>query len=88
MLVTALFLSLVANRLVEAVVEPLRKKYPGLDMWWLIYVAWALGGVLSWLAKINLFAEMLPDAPLAGLLLSAIVVGGGANLIHDIFDGR
>ncbi len=85
-LVAALFLALVANRIVEGVADPIRKKFPKLDLWWLIYVAWLVGGVIAWLAEINLFADYIPNV-LAGRILTAIVVGGGANLIRDIFGG-
>jgi hypothetical protein len=83
----ALFLAIVNNRIIEAVAAPLKKKYPDLDTWWLIYVAWAVGGVLAWLSGVNLFADYL-QAPLAGRILTAIVVGGGANLIADLFGDR
>lgn len=85
-LTAALFLSVVANRIVDALVEPIRKRYPDIDLWWLIYVTWVFGGALSWLAGANLFADLLPDTPMVGMVLSAILVGGGANLIHDVFD--
>ena len=56
-LVIASFLSLVANRIVEAVVQPLKLKFPELDFWWLIYVTWLVGGLLGYAAGVNLFAE-------------------------------
>lgn len=83
-LVIALFLATVTNRLVEAVVAPVKQKYPSLDLWYLIYVAWVVGGLLAWLSGVNLFAEYLPGE-LVGRILTAIVVGGGANLIADMF---
>ncbi len=84
MLETAVFLSLVANRMVEAFVAPIKIKYPQTDFWWLIYVSWALGGALSYLAGLNLFAAQLPNGPV-GLVLTAFVVGGGSNLLADLF---
>lgn len=86
-LVIALFLATVTNRLVEAVVAPVKIKYPDLDLWWLIYIAWVVGGVLAWLSGVNLFAEYLPGE-LVGRILTAIVVGGGANLIADMFPAQ
>jgi hypothetical protein len=39
------------------------------------------------IAQINLFAVLVPGLDLtAGRVLSAIVAGGGANLLHDLFD--
>jgi hypothetical protein len=73
-----------ANRLVEALITPIFDKYE-LEKFWLMYVAWAVSGVLVWLAGVNLFAEFMPD-PLVGKILTAIVAGGGANLLHDLTD--
>jgi hypothetical protein len=81
------FLALVANRLTEAIVKPIKIKYPQLDLWWLIYPTWVLGGVLAWLAGVNLFANVLPDV-LPGRILTAVVIGGGSNLIADLFGNR
>ncbi len=84
---TAFFLAIAANRIVEAFVAPVRKRWPALDLWWLVYVTWIVGGVISYLAGINLFAELVPGLPpLAGQVLTALVVGGGSNLLHDLFD--
>lgn len=86
-LLTTLLLITVTERVTAALVAPIKQKYPNADLWWLIYVAWVLGAVLVFLAGINLFAELVPSlSPLAGQVLSAIVAGGGANLLHDIFD--
>ena len=80
----ALFLSIVTNRLIAAFTAPIKQKYPTLDMWWLIYVAWVVAGGLAWASGINLFDAYLPD-PLIGRILTATVCGGGANLLNDIF---
>jgi hypothetical protein len=83
LLVAALFMATVANRLVEGLITPIFTKFAW-DKFWLTYIAWAVGGVLVWLSGINLFEAYLPS-PLAGQILSALVAGGGANLIHDLF---
>lgn len=87
---SAVFLSLVANRVIEAVVRPIKEYLASIgkeiNWWWLIYVSWALGGTLAWLADLHLFANYLPGYPVVDQILTAIVVGGGANLINDIFD--
>lgn len=86
-LLTALLLVTVTERVTEAFVAPAKKKWPNADLWWLVYVSWVLGAVLVFLAGINLFATLVPTlAPLAGQVLTAVVAGGGANLLHDIFD--
>jgi len=85
-LATAGFLALVTNRVIEALVKPLKVKWPSLDLWWLIYPSWVLGGLLAWVAGVNLFGTYLPvEAELVGRVLTAVVVGGGSNLIADVF---
>jgi len=73
-----------ANRLVDALVTPLFDKY-GWDHFSLMYVAWIISGVFVWLTGVNLFAPYIPNE-LIGQILTAIVAGGGGNLLHDITD--
>ena len=73
-----------ANRLVAALITPIFDKY-GLDKFWLMFVSWALSGVFVWLTGVNLFAAYIPNA-LVGKVLTAVVAGGGANLLHDLTD--
>lgn len=87
-LTIALFLSVVANRITEYIVKPVKVKFPNLDLWWLIYPTWVVGGVLAWLAGVDLFAAYFPGAGLVGRLLTAVLVGGGSNLIADVFGQR
>lgn len=73
-----------ANRLVEALIKPIFVRY-NLDKFWIMYIAWGVAGLLVWLAQVNLFAEFIPN-PLVGYILTAIVAGGGSNLLHDLVD--
>lgn len=73
-----------ANRLVAMLVTPIFDKY-GWDKFWLTYPAWILAGVFVWLTEVNLFASFIPNA-LIGQILTAIVAGGGSNLLHDLTD--
>ena len=73
-----------ANRLVAALITPIFDKY-GWDKFWLMFVSWALSGVLVWLTGVNLFAAYIPNV-LVGKILTAVVAGGGANLLHDLTD--
>jgi len=73
-----------ANRLVAALFTPLWEKY-GWDNFWLMFVAWALSGVFVWTTGINLFSQWITN-PLIGQILTAIVAGGGSNLLHDLTD--
>ena len=73
-----------ANRLVDALVTPLFDKY-GWDHFSLMYVAWIVSGVFVWLSGVNLFTAYIPNV-LIGKILTAIVAGGGSNLLHDLVD--
>ena len=73
-----------ANRLVEALITPLYDKF-GWDKFTIMYIAWVLSGVLVFLANVNLFEFIMPNV-LIGQILTAIVAGGGANLLHDLTD--
>ncbi len=73
-----------ANRLIAALVTPLFEKY-NWDKYWLMYASWVLSGILVWLAGVNLFSAFIPSE-LIGKILTAVVAGGGANLLHDLTD--
>ena len=82
----AIFIIVVNERLVNALFVPVFDKFKW-DKFWLMYVAWAFGGVLVWLTGVNLFASYIPNQ-LIGQILSALLAGGGSNLLHDIFDKK
>lgn len=77
-------LMILSNRLVEALVTPLFDKF-GWDKFWLLYVAWVVSGAFVFPTGLNLFAEIMPNE-LLGQILTAIVAGGGANLLHNLTD--
>lgn len=82
-LTVATFLSLAANRIIEAIVRPIKENLDiDTSWWWLIYVSWVFGGALAWLAGLHLYADYIPDYPIVDQVLTAITVGGGANLIN------
>lgn len=83
--VEALLLAVVNSKIVDYVADPFRKKFPEYDFWWLIYVALVTGAAIGWFAEVNLFAAIVPNV-LLGRVLSSILIGGGASLLHDIFD--
>lgn len=82
---TGLFLAVANQKLVDYLFEPLRKRNPDKDFWWVIYVSLATGAVIAWFANVNLFSVYVPDE-LVGRVLSCVAVGGGSSLLHDIFD--
>lgn len=73
-----------AKGLIDALVAPVFEKYQ-LDTFWIMYIAWLVSGALVWFTGVNLFAEYIPT-PVVGLILTAIVGGVGANVLHDISD--
>lgn len=75
-----------ANRLVAMLVVPLFEKY-GLDKFWIMYVAWVVSGIFVTFTQVNLFTVFIPN-PVIGMVLTAIVAGGGANLLHDLTDSN
>lgn len=87
LLTAAAFLSLVANRLVEGLVTPIFDKFK-LEKFWLMYIAWAVGGVLVVVSGVNLFADIpgVTMPSVLGLILSGLVAGGGSNFLNELFD--
>lgn len=84
-LTVGLFLATINTKLIDVVANPVRQRYPQLNLWWLMYVALVTGGAIAWVAGINLFAAYI-DHDILGRVLSSLLVGGGSSLIHDIFD--
>lgn len=82
---TVIFLVVVVNRLVAGLVQPLFDKYQ-IDAIWLMYASWLVGFIVIMLTGANLFEGMFPNEQV-GQILSALVAGGGANLLTDLFNG-
>lgn len=78
--------SLVAlvNALVEAGITPIFDKY-NLDKFWIMYISWVLAAVLVFLAGLNIFDGIIASQ-LVGQILTAIIGGRGANILHDLVD--
>lgn len=81
---SAVLVALVVKTLLDRVAEPLRTKFPQLDLWWFDWVALLLGGVVAWFAGFNLFAAHFSNEVL-GRILTACAVGGGANVLNQLF---
>jgi len=77
-------ISTLANAIVEAIVRPIWEKYE-LDNFWIMYIAWAIAGVLVFLGSINLFASIFPN-DMVGLILTAVIAGRASNILHDLTD--
>lgn len=86
-LVIGVFLAVLNNRVLEWFVRPLFDRL-NVDTLWLRYISGATGCVLTVLGGVRLLLPynvdigMYPD-----LIVSGLIVGGGANLIHEIFGG-
>ena len=83
LLAMAAFLATVTNRLVEGLIKPVFVKYKW-DKDWLMYIAWAIGAALVLATGITLFPGVFVY-PIVGQILTALVAGGGANLLNDLF---
>jgi uncharacterized membrane protein HdeD (DUF308 family) len=84
LLALLLGIATLANALVEAIIKPLWEKF-SLDNFWLLYVAWVIAGVITFLANVNLF-EGIILSPLAGLILTAVIAGRASNILYDLTD--
>jgi hypothetical protein len=87
---TALFLAFLNKALLDAFADPIRRKFPSVDLWWMNYVAFVTGLVIVWLSGINIlepFMGTASEALIAGRVLTGLLVGGGTDLINDLFSG-
>jgi hypothetical protein len=81
------FLALVNNRLIEYFLVPLFEHYRA-DKKWLLYVAAVTGFALGMLATADPFAPGMFIHPMVSKVVTALLIGGGANLIHDVMDKK
>jgi len=84
----AVLLAVVNRAIVDYLAAPIKQHYPNHDTWYLVYVAFVIGGVIGWLSGVNLFGGIETMAPITGRILTAACIGGGANLLHDIAKRR
>jgi hypothetical protein len=91
-LAVALVLATLNKALIDFLAEPVLRKRPGLDLWWLNYVALVTGVVIAWFAGVDFLSGKLvlatdPAGALTGRILSCITVGAGTGLINRVFVG-
>ena len=84
----AVLLAVVNRAIVDYLAAPIKVKYPDHDMWYLVYVAFLIGGAIGWLSGVNLFGGIPSMAEVTGRILTAACIGGGANLLHDVAKRR
>jgi hypothetical protein len=82
--VTVIGFAVIANRFIEMLIKPIFEKF-NLDKFWLTYIAWAAAGVLVWLTGANLFSASIANQTI-GQILTALVAGGGSNILYDLTD--
>lgn len=75
-------ISTLANAIVAAIVKPIFEKYSW-DAFWIMYISWVVAGVLVFLANVNLFVGVF-ESPLVGLIVTSVIAGRAANIIHDL----
>lgn len=83
----ALFLATANYAVVNYLVDPIRQRFPDLDLWWVVYVSFITGGLLAWFAGVDLFSEAINNEVMSRLVTAA-VIGGGSNLINAVFGNR
>jgi len=79
-------LVVLVNRIIAGFFTPIMDAAK-LDKKWLMYIAWVLAGLIIFSTDLNLFAAIIPD-PMVGQILSAVAVGGGANILYDRGDNQ
>ena len=84
----AVLLAVVNRAIVDYLSAPIKQRFPDADLWYLVYVAFAIGGAIGWVSGVNLFSS-IPGMPIIlGRILTAACIGGGANLLHDVASRR
>jgi type VI protein secretion system component VasK len=85
----AVLLATLNKALIDFLAEPALRKWPGLDLWWLNYVALVTGCVIAWFAGVDFLsgAGWVAD-PLTARILSCLTVGAGTSLINTVFVGQ
>lgn len=85
-LAAAILIAVFGERLTEFFVVPLFDKL-GWDKAYLLYIGAIPGFILSVAARVDLFAMLGVVLPYyLGVIATGLAIGGGANLVHDIFD--
>lgn len=85
----AVFLATVNKAILDLIVAPIRRRWPEADLWWVDYLALLTGLGIGWAFNVNLLEPMQTSetSRIVGVILSGLVIGGGADLINDLFAG-
>jgi|GEM_PF-1908043 len=83
-LALAMLLATFNKAFLDLLAQPIQKRFPSADLWWMIYVACVTGGLMAWFAGVNIFGALI-SAELIGRVLTCVAVGAGTNLINQVF---
>jgi hypothetical protein len=78
-------LVLLINRIVAGFFTPILE-FMKLERSLLMYISWIMAGLVIFATGLNLFAEIILD-PIVGQVLTAVAIGGGSNILHDVVSG-
>lgn len=79
---TALMVAVINERVVDYVFGPLFKYFKW-DPEFKKYAALATGCTISIVSQLTLFPQL---NPVVDLILTGVLIGGGSNFVHDIWD--
>jgi hypothetical protein len=82
MIETLAFLAVIINRLTEILIKPIFERQ-NWDNFYIVYVTWILGFMLVMLTGIDAFDGLFKFA-VVGPILTALIAGGGSNLIYEL----
>ncbi len=83
-LTIALFLATINYKIVDYFVTPLFDQF-GWPKKFMMYVSGVTGLLIALAANVNLFTGMF-QSPIIGVILTGLLTGAGANIIHDVTD--
>lgn len=87
----AIFLAVVLERLMQFLVKP---KFPENFAWFIPYIAVIAGLFVAFAFNIDVIEPTMAELGLepavswAGMLLTGLIIGGGSNLVHDLWPGN
>lgn len=85
MIEVSLFIAVAVKAVTDALKKPLAEWKPDANLWWFYYVAFALGAGLGWASGLNVMTNYPEVSQVVGRLITALAIGGGPTLFHDIF---
>lgn len=77
-------LAVIVERIVQFFVKWIFEQVK-VDTKWLLPITWVFGGLIAAATGINLFDGVFAW-DWVGLVLTAVLVGGGSNLMHDLLE--